>query len=483
MCNSVVEYWPSKPAAESSILSASIQYMTSLYSVAFRTSVLFTPLEQFYDVAWVSHSVLERVEPYYLFVTEREFDASTRYTNVLGNGAFAVSETRTSPFAGVTLRVLFWAGLTLAKSYSPISFTFSHLFFLGTLFVLTGGFFTVWFADFFYGVVDAETGSLSYSFAPSFDISLYRNESRISLFLAFFLLGGGEEEDDEDFLLSEEGDLEVVEDVVAPLFFANLGKNFEENGALYLKVCAIFGFVLANNLRGRVPYSDTATSSLGLTFWVSLAVFASLVALRIQKHGVSYLFSLFVPAGCPFPLLFILVPIEAISYSFRLVSLAVRLFANRRAGHTLRKVLIGFSYVFLTLGDLYALAAFLPGLAVFALVFLERAVAGIQAYIFTVLTCLYLKDIYVAHLLLMPQLELDLLEDFLFFAFAWFLLGIEDTAVEENVVNRGGESYLASFYLTTAKSLREEVSLIVKSARVLYILSSQRNILHYPSLS
>lgn len=133
---------------------------------------------------------------------------------------------------------------------------------------------------------------------------------------------------------------------------------------------------------------------------MSLAVFASLVALRIKKHGVSYLFSLFVPAGCPFPLLFILVPIEAISYSFRLVSLAVRLFANRRAGHTLRKVLIGFSYVFLTLGDLYALAAFLPGLAVFALVFLERAVAGIQAYIFTVLTCLYLKDIYVAHLTL-----------------------------------------------------------------------------------
>jgi len=77
--------------------------------------------------------------------------------------------------------------------------------------------------------------------------------------------------------------------------------------------------------------------------------------------------------------------------------LSVRLFANRRAGHTLRKVLIGFSYTFLTLGDLYAVAAFLPALVVFILVFLERGVAAIQSYIFTLLTCLYLKDIYVAH--------------------------------------------------------------------------------------
>jgi F0F1-type ATP synthase membrane subunit a len=68
-----------------------------------------------------------------------------------------------------------------------------------------------------------------------------------------------------------------------------------------------------------------------------------------------------------------------------------------RAGHTLLKVLIGFSYVRFTLGDGYVLAAFLPALVVFILVFLEITVAGIQAYIFTVLTCIYLKDIYVAH--------------------------------------------------------------------------------------
>jgi F0F1-type ATP synthase membrane subunit a len=67
------------------------------------------------------------------------------------------------------------------------------------------------------------------------------------------------------------------------------------------------------------------------------------------------------------------------------------------AGHTLIKVLIGFSYVRFTLGDTYAIAAFLPALVVFVLIFLEIAVAGIQAYIFTILTCIYLKDLYVAH--------------------------------------------------------------------------------------
>jgi len=103
------------------------------------------------------------------------------------------------------------------------------------------------------------------------------------------------------------------------------------------------------------------------------------------------------PAGTPFPLIILLIPIEFLSYSFRLVSLAVRLFANMRAGHTLMKILIGFSYVRFILGDGYAIAAFLPALVVFVLIFLEMAVAVIQAYIFTILTCIYLKDIYVAH--------------------------------------------------------------------------------------
>ena len=80
-----------------------------------------------------------------------------------------------------------------------------------------------------------------------------------------------------------------------------------------------------------------------------------------------------------------------------MVSLGVRLFANRFAGHTLIKVLVGFAYVFLTLGDLYAIVSFVPALVIFIIVFLEIAVACIQAYIFSTLLTLYRKDIFVGH--------------------------------------------------------------------------------------
>ena len=103
-------------------------------------------------------------------------------------------------------------------------------------------------------------------FAPQIDFTYAIDEIRITLILGFFLIGQGETEDEEDFLLSDQADLNIVEDVVAPLFVANLGKDFAENGPLYIKVCAIFSFVLISNLLGRIPYGDTATSSLILTF-------------------------------------------------------------------------------------------------------------------------------------------------------------------------------------------------------------------------
>jgi hypothetical protein len=104
------------------------------------------------------------------------------------------------------------------------------------------------------------------TFLPQINLTFAIDERRITFFLGFFLIGGGESEDDEDFFLSEESDFELVQEIVAPVFVANLGKDIKENAALYLKVCAIFSFVLISNLRGRIPYGDTATSSLILTF-------------------------------------------------------------------------------------------------------------------------------------------------------------------------------------------------------------------------
>jgi hypothetical protein len=100
---------------------------------------------------------------------------------------------------------------------------------------------------------------------PQNHFFFFFDENLISFVLAFFLLGGSEDEEDEDFLLEEE-ESDFVDDVVAPLFLANLGKDIEGNGQLLVKVSSIFSFVFVNNLMGMLPYSDTGTSSLMLTF-------------------------------------------------------------------------------------------------------------------------------------------------------------------------------------------------------------------------
>ena len=366
---------------------------------------MFTPLEQFDEVVWISHRVIETLGPYALFISEMEFDAGHLYSNVYS------SSSSVSTFASlfnvefeVILSIILVAvaishfAPAVATQISSITEGFSHLFFLAAIHIFTGFFVRIWFTDFFYVTNEITSGTntgFNFLIAPQIDFSFSIDEIRITLLLGFFLVGGTD--DNDDFIMSNNGDLIIVEDVVAPLFVANLGKDIAENGSLYVKVCSIFSFVLVSNLLGMIPYGDTATSSLILTFWVALSVFAALVTLMIRKHGVNYFFGLFRPSGCPFPLIFLLIPIEFLSYSFRMVSLSVRLFANMRAGHTLMKVLIGFSYVMFTLGDGFAVAAFLPALVVFVLIFLEMAVAGIQAYIFTILTCIYLKDLYVAH--------------------------------------------------------------------------------------
>jgi len=371
----------------------------------------YTPLEQFDKVIWLSHSVVETIEPYLLFRSEVDFDAGQLYSNSFISSSISFANLRQ---AESQLRFILIV-IGVCNHFIPIIFNqfvsimvsdFNHLIFLGMRNIFTGAFIVLWFTDFFFiqeqlngtGInLESFDTTINYLFSPQIDFTISVDEIRVTLILGFFLIGESESVDDEDFILSTEGELNVIEDVVAPLFVANLGKDIAENGSLYLKVCSIFSFVLISNLLGIIPYGDTATSSLILTFWVAFSVFAALVTLIIRKHGFNYFFSLFMPAGCPLPLIFLLIPIEFLSYSFRLVSLSVRLFANRMAGHTLMKVLIGFSYVMFTLGDTYAIAAFLPALVVFVLIFLEMAVAGIQAYIFTILTCIYLKDLYVAH--------------------------------------------------------------------------------------
>ena len=105
----------------------------------------------------------------------------------------------------------------------------------------------------------------------------------------------------------------------------------------------IFMFVLTNNLIGLVPYSFTTTSYITLTFFMSFSIFVGMTIIGFQKHGLNY-FSLFLPSNTGFFLALVLVPIELISYIAKPISLGVRLFINLMAGHTLLKVIVGFSW-------------------------------------------------------------------------------------------------------------------------------------------
>lgn len=161
-------------------------------------------------------------------------------------------------------------------------------------------------------------------------------------------------------------------------------------------IYSLFFFVLLANLVGNVPYSFAFTSSAIVAMGLSVMIFLGVTILGFMRHGIHF-FSFFVPAGTPLALVPLLALIELISYFARAFSLGVRLFANIVAGHTLLKILSGFLYPALTSGILLFFVTLLPMMIFIALVGLEIAVSLIQAYVFTILTCSYLKDAIELH--------------------------------------------------------------------------------------
>jgi ATP synthase subunit 6 len=158
----------------------------------------------------------------------------------------------------------------------------------------------------------------------------------------------------------------------------------------------LFMFILSNNLIGMVPYSFTTTSHITLTFFLSFSIFVAMNIIGFQKHGMEF-FSLFLPANTTFFLALILVPIELISFIAKPVSLGVRLFINLMAGHSLLKVIVGFSWNMLLVENLKALAFIIPLAVLVVLMGLELGVALIQAYVFITLTAIYLNDSEALH--------------------------------------------------------------------------------------
>lgn len=182
--------------------------------------------------------------------------------------------------------------------------------------------------------------------------------------------------------------IETLYEVSAQLLFDNINKDGEK---YFPFISVIFTFVLFCNLIGLVPYSFTTTSHLIITFTLSLSIFIGINIICVQKHKF-HMFSLFIPANTSFGLALLLVPIELLSYVFKPISLGVRLFANLMAGHTLLKVIVGFSWSMLLLEDFLSVFHILPLLILVLLMGLELGVALIQAYVFTILTCIYLND-------------------------------------------------------------------------------------------
>lgn len=156
-------------------------------------------------------------------------------------------------------------------------------------------------------------------------------------------------------------------------------------------IFTIFVFILFCNLIGMIPYSFTATTHLVITFGLSLAIFVGVTIIGFLSHGIKF-FSILMPGGASIALAPLLVIIELISYFARAISLAVRLFANMMAGHTLLKIISTFGWKMILAGGFLSVAGLVPITILFLLTGLEIAIAILQAYVFTVLTCSYLND-------------------------------------------------------------------------------------------
>lgn len=179
---------------------------------------------------------------------------------------------------------------------------------------------------------------------------------------------------------------ESVYTFIQQMILDNVGKQ----GIAYTPyILSLFLFVLLGNFLGMIPYGFTFTSHIIVTFSLALIVFTLVTIVGFIKHGLHF-FRLFCPEGTPLYIAPLLVPVEIMSYFTRPVSLGVRLFANMVAGHAMLKIFAGF--VVLLAGTSLFPLAILPFAVNLAVTGFEFLVALLQAYVFTVLTCIYLND-------------------------------------------------------------------------------------------
>lgn len=174
---------------------------------------------------------------------------------------------------------------------------------------------------------------------------------------------------------------EVLFEFIANMIRDNVGKD----GMRYFPfVFTLFMFVFLGNMLGMLPYSFTFTSHIIVTGALAMFIFIAVTIIGFSRHGLHFL-RMFFPHGAPIATAPILIPIELISYLSRPLSLSVRLFANMTVGHIMLKVLAGFVVAM-------GLFGFVPFVMVAGITVLEFFIAALQAYVFTILTCIYLND-------------------------------------------------------------------------------------------
>lgn len=173
--------------------------------------------------------------------------------------------------------------------------------------------------------------------------------------------------------------------------------NLGSKGEIYVPfIFTLHLFLFTGNLIGMVPYSFTITSHIIFTFSLALSIFIGINIIGLKTHGLNF-FSLFLPKGVPLFIVPLLITIEFLSYIVKVFTLSIRLFANMTSGHTLLKIIAGFSWTMLKAGGLLAILHVVPLILLLALIGLELAIAILQAYVFTLLSCIYLNDVLDLH--------------------------------------------------------------------------------------
>lgn len=239
-----------------------------------------------------------------------------------------------------------------------------------------------------YPIIDLHVGNYYLSFT---NIALYMLLTVVLVVFLFFVVtkkGGGK-------LVPNawQSLVELIYDFVLNLVNEQIGGlsgNVKQK--FFPCILVTFTFLLFCNLQGMIPFSFTVTSHFLITLALSFSIFIGITIVGFQRHGLHF-FSFLLPAGVPLPLAPFLVLLELISYCFRALSLGIRLFANMMAGHSLVKILSGFAWTMLFLNNIFYFIGDLgPLFIVLALTGLELGVAILQAYVFTILICIYLND-------------------------------------------------------------------------------------------